>query len=282
MITIKNEMLTVSVNPFGAELSSIKNNESGREYMWQGDPTVWNGRSPILFPIVGRLKNDSFSYDDKIYALPKHGFARRNAFEVISAEADRAVFMLTDTDVTRRVYPFSFRLTAEYTLSGKTVTVTNTVHNSGAEIMYFSFGAHPAFNIHVGDSVKFSEKEMLHLCLLNDYGLVTGETVYAENTNEIVIDAHIFDKDALFFANPKNTSAKIVTKEGEEILEMSYGNVPFLGLWAKPNAPYICIEPWHGICDSDTVSGRIEEKPHILALVPEKDFVFRYTITILN
>lgn len=282
MITLKNEQLTVCVNPMGAELSSIKTNASAREYLWQGDPSVWNGRAPILFPIAGKLKNDTYIYNDKSFTLPKHGFARRNEFSVVSAEEGRAVFTLTESEKTLAAYPFPFRLTAEYALDGKTLTVTSTVHNSGADTMYFSFGAHPAFNINVGDSVVFAEKETFTTGLFNAEGLLDGEKTLAENTDRLIIDAHIFDNDAIFFENMKSGSAKIVSAEGDDILEMSYGKVPYLGLWAKPNAPYICIEPWFGICDHPQVSGKIEEKPYIIALAPEKDFVFSYTITIFN
>ena len=162
------------------------------------------------------------------------------------------------------------------------MTVTKTVYNSGQNTMYFSFGAHPAFNIRVGDSVVFSKKETFKTILFDSYGLCDGEKTLAENTNRLLIDAHIFDNDAIFFENMNSDSAKIVSAEGEEILEMNYGKVPFLGLWAKPNAPYVCIEPWFGICDDKNVSGKIEEKPHIISLDPKQKFVFSYTITILH
>lgn len=282
MITLKNEYLTVAINSMGAELSSIKSNSTSREYLWQGDPTVWNGRSPLLFPIVGRLKGDSYYYKDKLYCLPKHGFARRSEFTTACAEPTRAVFSLSDNERTLAVYPFFFELNAEYALNGRTLTVTNTVRNTDSTDIYFSLGAHPAFNISVGDSVVFSEKENLTTALFDSYGLVDGEKTLAENTNSLVIDAHIFDNDAIFFENMNSTSAKIVSAEGEEILKMTYGKVPYLGLWAKPNAPYVCIEPWYGICDDKTVSGKIEEKPYILRLKAGEEFVFSYTIEILN
>lgn len=282
MITIKNEFLTVCVNSLGAELSSVKDNLTHREYIWQGNPCVWSGQAPLLFPITGRLLNDSYTYNGKNYSLPKHGFARKSAFTLLRSKPHLAVFGLFDTEKTREVYPFRFYLGAEYRLEGKTLRVIHTVQNKGDERMYFSFGAHPAFNITVGDSVVFSEKETLTTLLTNDYGYVCGEKTLAENSDTVVIDEHIFDDDALFFPNMKSASAKIVTKAGEELLQMTYGNVPYLGLWAKPGAPYVCIEPWYGICDSENVSGKLEEKPSILTLNPREEFVFSYDITILN
>ena len=282
MITLKNETLTVTINPFGAELSSIQKNADGKEYIWQGDPTIWNGRSPLLFPIAGRLKKDMYTYHYKNYSLPKHGFARKSGFEIVSSTPTNAVFSLTDTPKTLISYPFPFCLTAEYALSGQTLTVTNRVRNTGESTMYFSFGAHPAFNIQVGDSVVFEKEETFTTALFDSFGLMCGEKTIAENTDTLVIDEHIFDNDAVFFENMKSQSAKIVAQNGKEVLKMTYGNVPYLGLWAKPNAPYVCIEPWYGMADCPDVSGELEEKPCILSLDPEKEFVFTYTIEILN
>ena len=282
MITIKNEFLTVSLNLMGAELSSIKNNQTQREYLWQGNPAVWSGQAPLLFPITGRLLNDSYTHKDKKYSLPKHGFARKTAFSLMRTKPNLAVFGLFDSEKTRESYPFRFYLGAEYRLEGKKLIVTHTIQNKDTSTMYFSFGAHPAFNITVGDSVVFSEKEKLTTLLTNEYGYVAGEKTLAEKDDTVVIDEHIFDADALFFPAMKSTSAKIVTKEGKDILQMTYGKVPYLGLWAKPGAPYVCIEPWFGICDSENVSGILKEKPAIVSLEPQKEFVFTYEIEFLD
>ena len=282
MITIKNEFLTVSVNSMGAELSSLKDNNTQKEYIWQGNPSVWNGQAPLLFPITGRLLNDTYVHDDKKYSLPKHGFARKSEFALMRSKQNLAVFGLFDNEKTKEVYPFRFYLGVEYRLDGKKLIVTHTVHNKDESIMYFSFGAHPAFNITLGDSVVFSEKEKLTTLLTNEYGYVVGEKTLSEYGDTVVIDEHIFDADALFLPSMKSTSAKIVTSDGKEVLQMTYGKVPYLGLWAKPGAPYVCIEPWHGICDNENVSGKIEEKPAILSLEPQEEFVFSYEITVLN
>ena len=281
MITLKNEHLTVGINPFGAELSSITD-AAGREYVWQGDPAYWSGRSPVLFPIVGRLRSDSYVYNDTKYYLQKHGFARKNAFAIISEDDDHAIFTLSASEETKRVYPFDFLLTADYRLDGKTLTVTNTVRNRGNEDMYFSFGAHPAFNIEIGDHVEFAEKEDFITYLFNDLGLADGTKLLAKDTNTITITDHIFDGDALFFENLKSTSATVVSEKDGALLKMTYGKAPFLGLWAKPGAPYVCIEPWHGICDNMNVSGKLEEKPQIIRLGAGEEFVFPYKIEILR
>jgi galactose mutarotase-like enzyme len=281
MIILKSEHLTVGVNPFGAELSSIVDN-TGREYVWQGDPSIWSGHSPILFPIAGRLLSDSYVYNDTKYYLQKHGFARKSAFAIYSEDDDHATFTLAATEDTKRVYPFDFLLTADYRLNGKTLTVTNTVDNIGTEDMYFSFGAHPAFNIEIGDRVEFSETEDFTTYLFNDLGLADGTKTIAENTNSITITDHIFDGDALFFENLKSTSATVVSEKDGALLKMTYGKAPFLGLWAKPGAPYVCIEPWHGFCDNPGVSGKLEEKPQIIKLGAGEKFVFSYTIEILR
>jgi galactose mutarotase-like enzyme len=274
MITIKNEFLTVSVNSMGAELSSLKDNNTQKEYIWQGNPSVWNGQAPLLFPITGRLLNDTYVHDDKKYSLPKHGFARKSEFALMRSKQNLAVFGLFDNEKTKEVYPFRFYLGVEYRLDGKKLIVTHTVQNKDESIMYFSFGAHPAFNITLGDSVVFSEKEKLTTLLTNEYGYVVGEKTLSENSDTVVIDAHIFDNDALFLPAMKSTSAKIVNADGEEILQMTYGNVPYLGLWAKPGAPYVCVEPWHGIPDFDDGYRPFEDKRAIVAVESGKEFEF--------
>lgn len=278
MITIKNEFLTASLDTVGAELVSVTDNQTKKEYIWQGTPSIWNGHSPILFPIVGRLRNDSYIYKGKVYSLPKHGFARRSEFSVMKKQADHTVLALFDNEKTHMVYPFSFCLSAEYRLVGRKLCVINTICNRGTNTMYFSFGAHPAFNLEVGGKVVFSEKEFLSTVLTDSYGLCVGKKTLNPNGNTIVIDEHIFDNDALFLPKMKSTSAKLVNKNGEDVIRMTYGKVPYLGLWAKPNAPYVCIEPWFGICDHYDVSGKIEEKNDIISLEAGKEFVFSYEI----
>ncbi len=282
MITIKNEFLTVCVNSLGAELSSVKDNRTQKEYLWQGNPTVWSGQAPLLFPITGRLLNDTYIHNEKKYSLPKHGFARKTAFTLMRSKPNLAVFGLFDDEKTREVYPFRFYLGMEYRLEDKKIIVTHTIQNKDTDTMYFSFGAHPAFNITVGDSVVFSEKEKLAPLLTDEYGYLDGEKILSENGDTVVIDEHIFDNDALFFPAMKSESAKIVTAEGTDVLQMTYGRVPYLGLWAKPGAPYVCIEPWYGICDSENVSGILKEKPSIISLEPQREFIFTYEIEILE
>ncbi len=282
MITLKNDVLSISVNPFGAELSSIKNIETETEYLWQGNPAVWSGQSPILFPIVGRLSSDRFIYEGATYSLPKHGFARKSPFSVVSAEQEYASFSLKSSEETKRGYPFDFELYVEYRLDGKTLIVSNTVCNMGEKTMYFSLGAHPAFNIDIGDIIEFSHYERLAPLLLDDAGLYIKEDVaLIEHGNRLVTTENIFDNDALFFRNLKSNSARIIKKDGTPLLEMTFGGAEFLGLWAKPRAPFVCIEPWCGICDNINVSGKIEEKPYIKSLEAGEKFVFSYAIRIL-
>ncbi len=280
MITMKNEHLTVSVNPFGAELSSIVDT-NGREYMWQGDSAFWSGRAPILFPITGRLLSDSYTYKGEKYYLQQHGFARKNAYTLAEASDVEAYFTLASNADTKRVYPFDFLLTAAFRLDGKNVTVSNIIKNTGEEDMYFSVGAHPAFNIDLGDHVVFAEKETF-VTKLFEGGLAVGEKVFAEDTDTIEITEHIFDNDALFFENLKSTSATIVSKKDGPILKMSYDKSPFVGIWSKPTAPYVCIEPWQGMFDTPAVTGQLTEKPYIMKLAPGEEYTFSYTVEILK
>ncbi|MBQ9748313.1 MAG: aldose 1-epimerase family protein [Clostridia bacterium] len=281
MLTLKNENLTVGLDAFGAELASIKDS-AGREYIWQGNPAIWSGHAPVLFPIAGRLLSDSYVYGGKKYYLPKHGFARKCQFAIYSQDDSHAVFTLASTEDTKRVYPFDFLLTVEFALKGKTLTATHTVHNIGKGNMYFSLGAHPAFNIEIGDRVVFSEKESFTTHLFNELGLSEGTADVAKDTDSITITDHIFDGDALFFEGLESTSATVVSKKDGALLKMTYGKAPLLGLWAKPGAPYVCIEPWYGFCDNMNVTGKLEEKPHIKCLGADEEFCLTYTIDILQ
>ncbi|RYY16634.1 MAG: aldose 1-epimerase family protein, partial [Chitinophagaceae bacterium] len=157
MITIENEVLKVSINPRGAELTSVVNKATGLEYMWQADPAVWPKHSPVLFPIVGMLKNGEYKYKGKNYELPRHGFSREKMFQVTSAGKDEAVFTLVDDEETRAVYPFQFRFRLKYSLFDNTVSVTYEVLNLSEGDMFFSVGGHPAFRVPLTDDTDYND-----------------------------------------------------------------------------------------------------------------------------
>lgn len=280
LIILRNNLVCVGIDPYGAELSSMKNLRTKREFIWSGDSAYWSGQSPVLFPIVGRLFGDSYEYGGEKYYLPKHGFARKSNFEIVSASETAAQFLLCSGADTKRVYPFDFELCISYALSGKTLTVTYNVKNTGTDKMFFSIGAHPAFNCAMGDFIKFDEYETLSTYVFDKSSFRTSTKPFMERRKNIEITEHLFDDDALVFSGMKSHGVEITTKSGSRIVRVDYGNAPYIGLWAKPGAPFVCIEPWYGINDTPEVSGNLCEKEGIISLEAGADFEYSYAITI--
>lgn len=279
MVTIDNGVLRVRIAPMGAELQSIYAPRTDREYLWQGDPAIWSGRSPLLFPIVGRLKDDAYVHAGKRYTLEKHGFARHAVFEVAEASGTEAVFLLEAQAGERAEYPFAYRLTVRYALQGDTLAVTHAVENTGQAPMYFSIGAHPGFCCAMGDMLIFEREEPLRPYRLTGEMLLSQapEASYGEGVLEITPE--LFEEDALIFRDLASRSVQLVRQDGERGVTVRYGDAPCLGIWAKPGAPYVCIEPWYGADDHAGVSGVLSEKPYIQVLTPGGRFEFPVLIT---
>ena len=280
MIILQNGVISVGIEPYGAELSRIKNLRTNREFIWSGDSTYWSGQSPILFPIVGRLFGDSFEYGGEKYYLPKHGFARKSNFDIVRTEETEAQFRLCSSSDTKLVYPFDFQLDVGFSIVEKKLSVTYRVKNTGDIAMFFSIGAHPAFNCKMGDFIKFDEYETLETYTFDTSSFRTGTKPFMERRKNIEITEHLFDDDALVFSGMKSRGLEIISRGGSRIVRVDYGNAPYLGIWAKPGAPFVCIEPWFGINDAPEVSGNISEKEGILALEAGSEFEYTYKITV--
>ena len=280
LCTIQNAYLTARISTTGAELQSLKDNITGYETIWQGDPSVWSGHSPILFPIVGRLKNDSFTHNGKTYTLAKHGFARKNEFSV-GLFADDFVTLSLHSGAFQENYPFDCTLEVRFELIDRTLKVTHRVTNHGDADMYFSLGAHPAFNCSVGDFIAFPQDQTARAYRLrSDCGLLTDEKI-TEGIKDhyFAITPDAFTQDALIFEGLRSDEV-ILYRNNTPCVTVNYGNAPCLGIWAKPNAPYVCIEPWYGMDDSASVSGELSEKPQIVKLPSKNCFRFPMSITV--
>ena len=223
MINIENEKLTVTLNPFGAELTSGVLKENGRDYIWEGDPTVWSGHAPILFPICGRLAKDAFFVGGERYSLPKHGFARRREFDLLEVEETRASFVLRSDAKTKMQYPFDFEFAVSFSLDGsKLKTVYSTV-NTGGEMMYFSIGAHPAFSVGLGGRVVFPIKDKIETLTVSSDGLINGAKTYAECDDGVTLTEDVFENDALIIPSPKFESADVCDGNGNKLVTMRFG-----------------------------------------------------------
>lgn len=283
IITLKNDNITVDISTLGAEIQSAKSGDT--EYFWYGDPSVWSGRAPVLFPICGGLKDGKYTYNGKEYYLPSHGFARRMEFSPEIVKDDRAVFLLTETEDTKKVYPFDFELRIGYTLEGKSIKVDYNVINKSNEEMYFSIGGHEAYLCPEGVEeyyLKFEKKERLTHNELKGPLLTENCVVLSEDTDELPLKYEYFDIDAITMLNLKSRKVTLCKKDGTPKISLDFNGFDYLFIWSKPrmHAPYICLEPWCGIPDFEGTSYDIKEKRGINKIMPNETFKRTHTITI--
>ena len=286
---LKNNSFQIIIDAKGAELNSFKSLISGQEYIWQGDPSIWAGHSPVLFPIVGGLKDDTYFHENKEYKLARHGFVRRNEDLTIEEQTPNSItFSLTQTPNIRKLYPFDFEFNITYKLLDDTLLVQHSIKNLGDDDMLFSLGAHPAFNcpINKGESYSdyalvFSEKETLSTWNLNADGIITeeGERIL-DNSKTIYLHEDIFENDALIFKALKSKEVKLVSKKSATEVILSFNDFKSLGLWAKPKAPFVCIEPWLGYADVVDANQELTDKEGIIKLLAGKIFSAEYSIQV--
>jgi galactose mutarotase-like enzyme len=281
--TITNSYLTAAINHYGAELFSLKTHSENKEYIWEGNPEFWGKHSPILFPIVGTLKDNIFRYNSVQYHLSRHGFARNVVFRLIDKNENSATFLIQSTAETLKVYPFDFELQISYVLEGNSLNIHYQVMNSGNSKMPFSIGAHPAFSLpgnFKSYSIQFEKEEPLVYNLLEN-DLITNQTkTLATVNNEVPLDYQLFKNDALIFKSLQSNYLTILETENP-ILRVHYEDFPNLGIWTKKDAPFLCIEPWFGYSDSIESSGNIMDKESIQILESNETFKSKFSIEIL-
>ena len=273
--TIENEYLTAQIDDMGAQLHSLVTKDDGFEYLWQGNPDIWYGQAPVLFPVIGQLYEDKFRYDGKEYPLAKHGFARKMLFEAADVEGARAVFILRSNDETRGMFPFEFEFAVCFELVGRAIKVTHTVTNLDDKTMYFSLGAHPGFNCAIGDYLEFEESEEgAQVEKIDKENIIIGTKfdVELEEGRRLRLTPELFAEDALIFSDLNSNIVTLKSDNSERTVRFDFGDAPFLGIWAKPNAPYVCIEPWYGVNDDRIRYEDVSQKRGIQSLEPEESF----------
>ncbi|KOS05490.1 aldose epimerase [Flavobacterium akiainvivens] len=281
-ITLSNGILTATINPKGAELNSLKNNNT--EYIWEGNAKYWGKHSPVLFPIVGTLKNNSYLYNGQPYALSRHGFARDNVFTVKGQNENSVTFSLSSNEETKKVYPFDFELQLVYTLNQKSLEIKYNVINKGAEPLPFSIGAHPAFALpgnFESYSLVFEKEEPLASTQLENDLIGNTSIEIATNGNVLPLNYGLFANDALIFKT-LTSNAITIAKDNEPVLKVNFTDFPHLGIWTKEDAPFICIEPWQGYSDATNSNGIFKEKEGIIILPENETFTAAFTIEILK
>jgi galactose mutarotase-like enzyme len=288
MFILQDEVLQVEVASKGAELQSIVNKVFGIEYLWNGNPAFWAKRSPVLFPIIGNLKNNSYFYQGKSYQLPRHGFARDMEFEVEKQNPKEITFLLKSNAETKKNYPFDFEFRIRYQLLGDELSTEYMVSNTGTGILLFSVGGHPAFRLPLtadtGFSdyyLKFEEIENLPRWPISKDGLLQPQPIpVLAETNRLNLKKSLFYQDALVFKYPASSEISMISGKTTHGIQFQMGEFPFLGIWSAKDADFICIEPWCGIADSVNSSQQLEQKEGIEKLTPGKIFSRQWRVKV--
>ncbi len=284
-------MLKIQTKKSGAELTSIQYN--GKEMLFQGEKVLdsngniyWKRQAPILFPIVGQLKNSQTQIEDKIYEMSQHGFARDMDFEEISKTENEHHYMLKYNEETLKKYPYKFELHVIYEIIGDTLTVTYKVKNIDDKTIYFGLGGHPAFNCDYSNGeyeIAFSENEDKIEFLKLKNGLI--DTEKAQNIlqdNKIYLKEDTFDNDAVIMKNLKSNKVVLQNHEtNQKILELDFTGFPYLALWSKKGAPFVCIEPWQNTADKIDSVQIYKDKENIIELPKDKKYQCKFMIKIL-
>lgn len=287
MIQIKNNQLKASFNELGAELVSLINMETGKEIIWGGNPDFWGGRSPVLFPTVGALKDDSYIFEGETYEMLRHGFARRKFFDVKNSSENEVVFELHSDKETLKFYPFEFTLEIKYTLIENKLTVSYEVKNKSEKEIYFSLGAHPGFAIDTTNGLNyndyeilFSDDENLEIHPLID-NLISNETQTIELQNKVLpLSYELFSKDALVMTTMKSRELILRNQKNQHKVIFTFNNFPYFGIWAAKNADFVCLEPWQGIADLENHNQELTEKFGILKLERNDDWKADWAVEI--
>jgi galactose mutarotase-like enzyme len=257
MVIIENDIVRAQINPLGAELSSLFHKQFQLEYMWNGDPAVWGKHSPVLFPIVGTLKNNQYVHNAKTYEMGRHGFARERVFLEEEKNTDSVVFLLKNDEDSWKIFPFEFEFRIRYQLRKSQLNVTYEIGNTGRELLLFSVGGHPAFALPLSADtsyedyyLEFEKAETAGRWPISQDGLIEKEPIAVlDNTHQLPLSKELFQKDALVFKALESTEISIRSDKTDRGLWLDFADFPYLGVWAAKNADFVCIEPWCGIAD---------------------------------
>lgn len=279
---IKHNKNSAIISSQGAELVAFYKNETN--YIWTVNDLYWNKTSPVLFPVVGKLQNDTYTINNKQYNLPRHGFARDYEFNLIEKKENSLVLSLTQNEETINWFPFNFELQIVYTLSDDKLEISYLIKNNSDVKMPFSIGAHPAIAINedfTKYSIEFENYQKLTNHNLNDqlFDGTTNEILL--NQQQLPLSYSLFENDAIVLKNFECRNL-IIFENRIPYLKFNLGNFPDLGIWTKQNAPFLCIEPWFGYADSNNTSGDFLKKEGIQILEPNKIFKSYFSIEILQ
>jgi galactose mutarotase-like enzyme len=287
-IAIHSAAMHVEIARLGAELQSVRDAE-GRDYLHDG-ASFWAARAPLLFPIVGALKDNRHIANGAAHTMQRHGFARHSQFDMVGSGPDRAHFRLSDSEETRAAYPYRFQLDAAYALQGARLTALITVTNTDSGPIPVAFGFHPAFKWPLPEAgtkfdhaIDFALSETAPVFRLNAEGLLARETPGPLKGRRLVLTDELFQEDALIFLTLNSRSLRFGPADGGlPALNLVFEGMPQLGIWTKPGAPFLCIEPWHGYASPAHFSGPLVEKPGSVNLAPGEAKSFGMSVELVQ
>jgi len=286
---ISNQYIEVGISRQGVEITHIISKATGLDYMWNANPDIWGSSAPVLFPAIGSFKNNQCVIEGITYNIPKHGFIRHNTDIELKHKTDsKLVYELTYSPKTMVIYPYKFKFCITFSLEENRLIVSHTVDNLDDKTIYFSLGAHPAFKcpLYSNESyddyyLEFEKKEFAYTTLLGENGLISdNKKLILNNTNKLGLRADLFDDDALIFKTLKSKKIALKSKMSSQVLTVCFDDFDYLGIWAKPNAPFVCIEPWLGIADHENTNGDFLEKEGLISLEETNRFQANYIISI--
>ncbi|MBI1838628.1 MAG: aldose 1-epimerase family protein [Flavobacteriia bacterium] len=292
MLKLRNEEFEVTINPIGAEICSFKSCNTNKEFIWSGDSNVWGSTAPVLFPIIGCLKDNHFIYTNKSYSIPKHGFIRNNQYLKITQLNEQNIeFRLKYDEESLLMFPFKFEFILQYKLvENKLIVKHEVINHDQVNPIYFSLGGHPAFKCPFNEDevyedyyLEFEQLETLQKWEVCENGLIgTNSFPFLVDEKIIPITHELFRNDALIFKNPKSKLINLKSKKNASFVQVEFTDFPYLGIWSKTNGDFVCIEPWQGISDSLDSTQLISKKEGIVKLKQKCSYHAKYSISIFD
>ena len=285
MITIRNERLSVSIEERGAEPCSI--HYDGVEYLWQADAAYWPRHAPVLFPVVGALHDDYYIFNQKVYRMGRHGFARDKMFSAVRSSDTTAVLRLSSDEETMAVYPFRFDFEVIYDVQDAILTCRYRIRNPGSAPLFFSVGGHPAFNVPLRPGLRyedyfleFEDDQVLHRHRLQD-GLVSSATEAIPLAGKrLPLKKELFYQDAIVLKDLRSHEISLRSDQDARGLRFRFSGFPYFGIWAAKGAPFVCLEPWCGVADGVDHDHHFETKEGIQILAPGDAWEIQWSVVL--
>ena len=286
--TITDGKFTATVDTMGAELVSFT--DGAQEYIWTGDPTYWGGQNPHLFPVIGRVKEGHIDFDGVAYPMQSHGFARRNDYTVVAHTENSISLRLTENETTLASYPFAFELTITHTVTGNAFTTEFVVKNTDSKTMLYNLGGHTGINLPAlgaqsveGCRLEFEKEETATVWYGDEHVFIRDDFVRTDllqHTARVDLKNELFDGDAIFIGNMNSQSVRLIAPDGRSV-RMDFAGFPVMAVWTPPkkNAPFVCLEPWHGLQSKTFASCEFSERAYTIALNPGEAHTLAYTVT---